>query len=494
MGNEQPTTHPSQRNFVGIQIGLISFLDEGVEPVLDFLQEKAHINALLPSTVSWSRGNAGRATDWFPDHGKAEVDELVGGGMFRIDPRYYNATTIREFAAPDPEYQGVDFLELIQDEARKRGMGIYPYYCETSRVEPRSVNVPGWVQLLEVDAYGRRTGRPCVNNPDYQAWWRAVLENHFKNYDIDGFIWGIERKGPLFLMMDGNPPTCFCRYCRERARDAGLDLEAARRGYIELHEYFTRVRSGVRPGDGHLVEFLRVLLHNPEIFAYEKLWHECHKQLAQDVYGTCKWLKPDAYVGMHIWQYVNTFNPFLRAQWRLEEMRHYADWVKPVVYHVAAGPRFHGIIQGYLRSWLGDFEPEEATRFLYKILQLDEAAFADLPSTGFSADYVFNETARTVRALAPDVQVYPGLGVGVQNIGSLRVTPEDVKASVRASYEAGATGIVLCRNYSEASLDTIAAVGEALDELGIGDTIPEGISKVRVARTRDQAGVDSDVF
>lgn len=90
--------------------------------------------------------------------------------------------------------------------------------------------------------------------------------------------------------------------------------------------------------------------------------------------------------------------------------------------------------------------------------------------------------------------MYPGLGVGVQGIGELRVTPQDVKEAVRASYEAGATGITICRNYSESNLDTMAAVGVALDELGITDTIPEGISKVKVERKDTGAKKDADVF
>lgn len=485
---------PRDKNFVGVQIGLISFVDEGVEQVLDILEEKSHVNALIPSTVSWSRGNAGRATDWFPDHGKQEPDNLQGGAMFDPDPRFYRATHLKEFKAPDPEYQGVDFLELITEPAKKRGMGIYPYYCETSRTDPRSLNIPGWVHVLEVDAHGRRTGRPCVNNPEYITWWRSVIENHFKSYDIDGFLWGVERKGPMMLMMDGQESTCFCKYCRQRAREFGFDPEEARRGYLELEKYFDKVRTRVKPNDGHLVEFLRILLHNPLIFAYEKMWHESHKDLAKDLYGTMKWLKPDAYVGQMVWQYINTFNPFMRAQFDLSEFKQFADWIKPVMYHVAAGPRFHGIVKGYTKSILGDFEEPEATDLLYRILQLDEAPFHELEHTGFSADYVFNETARTVRDVSPEVQVYPGLGVGVQGIGDVKSTPEDIKEGVRAAYEGGATGITICRNYSEANLADMAAVGEALDEMGIGETIPEGISKVDVKRKKKDTGAEDDVF
>ena len=53
-------------SFVGIQIGAISFVDEGVEQVLDILQKKAGVNALLISALSWSIGNARQGGVWLP--------------------------------------------------------------------------------------------------------------------------------------------------------------------------------------------------------------------------------------------------------------------------------------------------------------------------------------------------------------------------------------------------------------------------------------------
>jgi hypothetical protein len=63
---------------------------------------------------------------------------------------------------------------------------------------------------------------------------------------------------------------------------------------------------------------------------------------------------------------------------------------------------------------------------------------------------------------------------------------------VRAAYEGGASGICISRNYSEASLATLAAVGEAMDELKITDTIPEGLSEVAPASQQDAEGGGSD--
>jgi len=481
-----------RKNWVGIQIGLVSFVDEGVAPVLDFLQAKARVNALLPSTMSWSRGNAGRGLDWYPDHGKAEPDHLQGGAMTRIHPKYYSATTIKEFAAPDPLYQGVDFLEMILPETQRRGIKVYPYYCETAGAEIKPVWAQNFVHLLEIDVWGRKAARPCLNNPDYRHWTLSYYEDLLKSYPVDGICWGIERRSPLWNMAEGDVPTCFCPHCRRIAHERGLDPDRVREGYLAFDRYFTRARAK-RLDDGHFVEFFRVLQEHPEVLQWEKFWLDSHKSLYHEVYGTVKWLDPRKEVGIHVWQLINTFHPFLRAQYDLRDLARCADWVKPVLYNDVAGYRFNRIVSSYTRTFLGDLSPQDATEFLYKILQLDEAPWDDLPKAGFSPQYVKKETRRTVERTGKPV--YPGLGVGVQGVGkdSKRITPASVRAAVRAAYEGGASGICISRNYSEATLATLAAVGEALDEMHIKDTIPDGLAEIApVASSRDTDSAGSD--
>ena len=62
--------------FVGIQISPISFIDEGVAPLLDLLQGRFGINVLLIGTISWLGLKVGRRISWelegWPDHGGQE--------------------------------------------------------------------------------------------------------------------------------------------------------------------------------------------------------------------------------------------------------------------------------------------------------------------------------------------------------------------------------------------------------------------------------------
>ena len=50
---------PSQK-MIGIQISAISFVDEGVNKVLDILQEQGQVNALFLSTFTYDGGTGGR--------------------------------------------------------------------------------------------------------------------------------------------------------------------------------------------------------------------------------------------------------------------------------------------------------------------------------------------------------------------------------------------------------------------------------------------------
>jgi hypothetical protein len=45
---------------IGLQIGAVSFVDEGVEPVLDILQSKGSVNTLFLAAFTYGRGIAGR--------------------------------------------------------------------------------------------------------------------------------------------------------------------------------------------------------------------------------------------------------------------------------------------------------------------------------------------------------------------------------------------------------------------------------------------------
>ena len=98
---------------IGIQIGAVSFVDEGVDRVLDILQERAAVNTIFLTTFTYGRGLAGRQIPGqpFPDHGAQESDEKTfhGGNYARPHAQFYSKTPLKETRAP--EHGDLDILE-----------------------------------------------------------------------------------------------------------------------------------------------------------------------------------------------------------------------------------------------------------------------------------------------------------------------------------------------------------------------------------------------
>ncbi|HEV2246528.1 MAG TPA: twin-arginine translocation signal domain-containing protein, partial [Terriglobia bacterium] len=73
----------SEKKVVAIQVPAVSFSDEGVDKVLDTLQERAGVNTLMIAVFSYGRGIEGRQIPGhpLPDHGvqKYDTDTFHGG-------------------------------------------------------------------------------------------------------------------------------------------------------------------------------------------------------------------------------------------------------------------------------------------------------------------------------------------------------------------------------------------------------------------------------
>src|SRR4051812_13012752 len=82
-GTPAPAPTPSKK-MIGIQIGAVSFLDEGTDRVLDILKQRGAVNTLFLAVFTYGRGIAGRQIPGqpLPDHGKQEYDLDFHGGNF----------------------------------------------------------------------------------------------------------------------------------------------------------------------------------------------------------------------------------------------------------------------------------------------------------------------------------------------------------------------------------------------------------------------------
>ena len=96
---------PASAKMIGLQIGAVSFVDEGTDQALDILQSKGAVNTIFLTTFTYGRGLAGRQIPGqpFPDHGSQESDEKTfhGGNYATPHPEFYKNTALKQTRAPE---------------------------------------------------------------------------------------------------------------------------------------------------------------------------------------------------------------------------------------------------------------------------------------------------------------------------------------------------------------------------------------------------------
>ncbi|HEV2499984.1 MAG TPA: hypothetical protein VGY31_10435 [Terriglobia bacterium] len=460
---------------IGIQIGAVSFTDEGVEKVLDILQERAGVNALMLAAFTYGRGIAGRQVPGqpLPDHGVQAYDTNTfhGGDYAVVHPQYYRDSVFKDLRASD--VGSFDILGDVIPRAKPRGIRSYCWFEDV--YNPRYI--AGFEQeAAEVDIYGRRTSSACLNNPHVLNFLASLAEDWIKSYDVDGIMWCSERQGPVDNAIGADAGgftgrtaiTCFCQYCCKKGKDRGIEIDRAREGLQALHQWVQSVVSGPRPADGCFVTFWRLLVDYPEILAWEKLWTDSQREVYAMLYGQVKSIRRDLPVGWHIW-HNNSFSPFYRAEQNYVKFEGIADFLKVVMYNNCAGPRMAQYIRNVNSTVFGDLSPEQVLQFHYAVLGYKgEAPLDSLPQAGFTSRYVGEETRRALADVKGQIEIYPGIDIDIPTGPSLKkTTPEDVRDAVKAALSAGAQGVILSRKYSEMRLDHLGGAGQGLRDLGL---------------------------
>jgi hypothetical protein len=465
----------ASNKMIGIQVGAVSFRDEGVPQVLDLFQQSASINTLFIATFTYGRGIAGRQVPGqpLPDHGKQEydTDTFKGGSYTRVHPQYYKDTVIRDFRAPD--FGDYDVLEAVLPESRKRGMKTICWFEDVW-----SPSVPNIAQAQEKRLDGSNSTTLCFNNPNYRNWLLGAVEDYTRSYEIDGIMWGSERQGAFSNALGAshggggsnpNRVTCFCQFCEAKAKARGIDPARARTGFQELAKFVAASRGGKRPVDGYYVTLWRLMLRHPELLAWEMLWTDSLRETYAAMYAKVKSIKPAVGVGWHIW-HNNSFNPIYRAEQDLSELTKYSDFLKMVMYHNCGGERMASYINSVSHTIYGDVPAQELLDFHYRVLDYGhEKGMTEIPKTGLSADYVYREAKRAREALnGTKTQLWPGIDIDIPtNAANSKCTPDGTRDAVAAALRAGADGVLLSRKYSEMKLANLRGAGAAIKAAGL---------------------------
>ena len=471
---------PGAKPFIGLQLGAASFMDEGVDTVLDSLQKRAGVNAIFMSTFCYDRGLNGRQIPGqpFPDHGPKETDEKFYHGGFYATPhaRFYEGTAIKGDKMLAPDFGGVDVLARVLPAAKKRGIKVFASVLDSFDY-PEDLLATQLKGFTEIDLQGGKKKTICFFRPDVRAFWKAVVTDLASSYPLDGIMFFNERNGPLINAIGATHSesfssthiTCFCDDHQKEARKQGIDFDRAKKGFQKLDAFVLNARQGKRPSDGYYVEFQRILLEYPEILAYQKLFDFGKLRILRDVRDAVKAVNKDMQVGFHI-EHVNSWNPFYRAGRSYDFLAEMADLLKVVVYNNCAGERYVNYIRNIHESVFRDVPPEELMRFHNHLLNYgNEASLDRLPTEGFSPDYVYRETKRAIEGVKGKSLVLPGIDIGIATrADSRKASPEDTYSATLAALRAKPDGVIFSRKYSEMMLTNLEAAGRAVKDAAAG--------------------------
>ena len=464
--------------FAGIQISPISFIDEGVDQVLDTLQNRVGINVLLIGTVSWLGLKSGRSVSWkidgWPDHGIPEPFAMKGGAYFDPDPKFYNKTFIKNFKAQDKEMINNDILKMVIPKAKERGMKVFielmePFFNYAGHGSATGVDLPNLVQCMEIDVFGKISSSPSTSNLDYRNWILSMIEDQVANYDIDGVMWCNERYSPLDQLFQGNAPGDFSNQFLLEASQNNLNIPKIKDSLKYMYDFFREIRNGKKFVDGNFIEFFRHLFEKPEILEWEKFWLQRNKDLDKEIYGLVKWVNPNLSFGLNVWNR-NHFNLIRKIQWPWKEQVEYSDWVKPITYQHQSGEIFQREIDIFGKTIFNDLSSSELTKVFAKILGINETSLENLTQRGLDPDtYIYTQCKDAVRGVDGGSKVYMGIGIDAPRSSKDQAicTPDIAYRSVLATYKAGGEGFVLSPNYSSMKLSNLDGVAKALKELKI---------------------------
>jgi hypothetical protein len=471
------------KKMIALQLDAVGLVDEGIEQVLDVVQERACVNILLLDTFWFSRGTTERELegDRYRGHGKRDQNsKFRGGHMGTVHPEYYRDTGIdpRRLAAPEPK--GRDILAALAAAARKRGVQTF---CLIKDTLPEQL--PESEKLREQDFNGKEAETSCKNNPYYRNLLIGMMEDLIRSYDVGGIMYMAERQGAftdtLGIRFRGvarglpGSRTCFCEFCREKGKIQGIRFDRVMQAYQELEKFVAAGRASRRPVDGYYVTLWRLMLRYPELLMWEHLWYEGLREVYQLLYGKVKSTRASVLFGSHIWPN-NNMSPMVRAEQDISQLAGYHDFIKVAMYHNCGGPRIASYIDSVSQTIWGDVPPDELLQFHYRILNYDEAPYSKVRQSGLKRDFVYRESKRAAENVrGSETLVFSGIDIDIPvlklDLGPFqasevsRSTRQDVRQAVTQAFQAGVHGIVISREYTEMQLENLNGVGDSIREL-----------------------------
>ena len=296
--------------------------DEGIQTIADNLQQRANVNTLYlvgvmhyekrPLTSLFYTHNSKRKF-YLPENSRA---------YYRINLDSFKNTKLKPMFSEREFLKGVDWLDVLTEEARRRGMKAGVELSHT--LFDTNVAYAEHPDVLQRDVNGEilrgTQGLLCPNHPDVHEFQRAMFYDTVANHDVDLvqtclLTFGGEQRvrAPWFFdawmdvdhanaadligLADGG---CFCEHCQRKAKAWGYDWERIvydmKRLYKVAHATPYRFQDFLMENNltlGSNLTDSMLLIEYPGLLEFIKFRIQSVTELFKDIYESVHSAKPN---------------------------------------------------------------------------------------------------------------------------------------------------------------------------------------------------------
>jgi hypothetical protein len=405
-------------------------LDEGVERILDNVQELALSNSTY--LVALMHDEKRPLTDFYYPHNPRRLVYWTedSRAYWQPNPAAYSQSRVQPRLTDNDELKGRDWLQELIDASRRRNMytgaELSHTWIDKERVKEE------FPDIVQRNIHGNPIDqRMCFNHPDVRSYGIALYTDLVANYDIDMVqtcVRGFAETGPTWWrgqtlteierLLHVTFGGCFCEHCERKARNQygiAWDEVVERLRWIAdgFDRFNARQAFDLALLTNSSASVTSLLIDTPELYTWLKFRSDSLTEFYAEIYAACHAVRDNIDVRLN---------------------------------HYAAYPEMMGLdlkgVAPYLDS-VRSSDYQEQSGNIDRVL-------------GWKRGYL-----HTIRR-AIGVEKYFTSAVSPRP----KATPEIVRAGVRVSAECGANGLTI-GHYDGSWLDCLKAVKEGLNDAGI---------------------------
>lgn len=284
-------------------------LDEGLDHILDVLERDTLTNSTY--LVALMHDEKRPLTDfYYPHNPKRKLYWTEDSRAYWYpDPDSYRNTRIQPRMSDRPEIRERDWLQVLIQGSRRRGMTVGAELSHTW-VDKERMNGE-LADVAQQDIFGVPfPGYICPNHPDIRAYGKALYLDLATHYDVDfiqtclvGFFpgrrqpWAASGEAEALRLANVTTGGCFCEHCREAAEAQGLDWQAAVQRLRWLAEGFDpynhRQRFDLQLLRESNTSATALLTEIPELYAFVKFRTDSLTGFFREISETVHSVRPD---------------------------------------------------------------------------------------------------------------------------------------------------------------------------------------------------------